>query len=62
MPVCAIGGITEANIDEALAAGAAVGMGIGPTHIDTVLGVYKTYCTRVGNGPFAGSSGPAGRD
>jgi len=27
-------------------------MGIGPTQIDTVLGVYKTYCTRVGNGPL----------
>ncbi|MCH7810613.1 MAG: adenylosuccinate synthase [Chloroflexi bacterium] len=40
------------SVPSSLAAGAAVGMGIGPTHIDTVLGVYKTYCTRVGNGPF----------
>ncbi len=40
------------SVPSSLAAGAAIGMGIGPTHIDTVLGVYKTYCTRVGNGPF----------
>jgi adenylosuccinate synthase len=40
------------SVPSSLAAGAAVGMGIGPTKIDTVLGVYKTYCTRVGNGPF----------
>ncbi|RLC56248.1 MAG: adenylosuccinate synthase [Chloroflexi bacterium] len=40
------------SVPSSLAAGAAVGMGIGPTHIDSVLGVYKTYCTRVGNGPF----------
>ncbi|MEX1193435.1 MAG: adenylosuccinate synthase [Dehalococcoidia bacterium] len=40
------------SVPSSLAAGAAIGMGIGPTQIDTVLGVYKTYCTRVGNGPF----------
>jgi adenylosuccinate synthase len=40
------------SVPSSLAAGAAVGMGIGPTHINAVLGVYKTYCTRVGNGPF----------
>ncbi len=40
------------SVPSSLAAGAAIGMGIGPTDIDTVLGVYKTYCTRVGNGPF----------
>ncbi len=34
------------------AAGAAVGIGIGPTRIDSVLGVVKAYTTRVGNGPF----------
>ncbi len=34
------------------AAGAAVGAGIGPTAIDRVLGVFKAYSTRVGNGPF----------
>ncbi len=34
------------------AAGASVGGGIGPRDIDTVLGVFKAYTTRVGNGPF----------
>jgi len=34
------------------AAGAAVGIGVGPTRIDAVLGVVKAYTTRVGNGPF----------
>ena len=33
-------------------AGAALGGGIGPTDIDKVLGVFKAYSTRVGNGPF----------
>lgn len=32
--------------------GAATGAGIGPTAIDTVLGVAKAYSTRVGEGPF----------
>jgi len=32
--------------------GATIGAGIGPTAIDTVLGVTKAYCTRVGEGPF----------
>jgi adenylosuccinate synthase len=40
------------SVPSSLAAGAAIGMGIGPTQIDTVLGAYKAYCTRVGNGPF----------
>ncbi len=34
------------------AAGAASGVGIGPTAIDTVLGVVKAYTTRVGEGPL----------
>ncbi len=34
------------------AAGAATGGGIGPRDIDHVLGVFKAYSTRVGNGPF----------
>ena len=34
------------------AAGAAIGAGIGPTRIDTVIGVAKAYVTRVGEGPF----------
>ena len=32
------------------AAGAAIGSGIGPRAIDKVLGVFKAYSTRVGNG------------
>ncbi len=34
------------------AAGAATGVGIGPTAIDAVLGVVKAYTTRVGSGPL----------
>lgn len=34
------------------AAGAATGTGIGPTSIDSVLGVVKAYTTRVGAGPL----------
>ncbi len=34
------------------AAGAAAQGGIGPRRIDRVLGVFKAYTTRVGNGPF----------
>jgi adenylosuccinate synthase len=34
------------------AASAATGTGIGPTAIDSVLGVVKAYTTRVGSGPF----------
>ncbi len=36
----------------AVAGGAAVGTGIGPTRIDCVIGVAKAYVTRVGEGPF----------
>ncbi|MFZ0389615.1 MAG: adenylosuccinate synthase [Calditrichia bacterium] len=32
--------------------GACIGAGIGPTHIDQVIGVMKAYTTRVGEGPF----------
>jgi adenylosuccinate synthase len=39
------------------AAGAATGTGIGPTAIDSVVGVVKAYTTRVGEGPL-----PTGRD
>jgi adenylosuccinate synthase len=35
-----------------VAGGAAVGSGIGPTQIDSVIGVAKAYVTRVGAGPF----------
>jgi adenylosuccinate synthase len=34
------------------AGAAATGIGIGPTRIDSVLGVAKAYVTRVGEGPF----------
>lgn len=34
------------------AAGAALGVGIGPNQITRVIGVYKAYQTRVGNGPM----------
>ena len=34
------------------AGAAAVGTGIGPTAIDSVVGVVKAYTTRVGNGPL----------
>ncbi len=34
------------------AAGAATGGGIGPRAIDKVIGVFKAYSTRVGNGPM----------
>ena len=35
-----------------IAGGACVGSGIGPTHIDRVIGIAKAYTTRVGEGPF----------
>ncbi len=35
-----------------VAGGACVGAGIGPRHIDQVIGIAKAYCTRVGAGPF----------
>ena len=35
-----------------VAANAAVGVGVGPSRIDRVIGVAKAYVTRVGEGPF----------
>jgi len=35
-----------------VAGGACVGLGFGPTRIDSVVGVTKAYLTRVGAGPF----------
>ena len=35
-----------------VAGGACVGAGIGPRHIDRVVGIAKAYVTRVGSGPF----------
>jgi adenylosuccinate synthase len=34
------------------AGGACTGTGVGPTRIDSVIGVAKAYATRVGSGPF----------
>jgi len=34
------------------AGGACTGLGIGPTKINNVIGVFKAYITRVGGGPF----------
>lgn len=34
------------------AGGAVTGTGVGPKHIDRVLGIQKAYVTRVGGGPF----------
>jgi adenylosuccinate synthase len=34
------------------AGGAASGSGVGPRHLDYVLGIVKAYTTRVGAGPF----------
>jgi len=36
----------------ATSGGAAIGTGVAPTSIDSVIGVTKAYCTRVGSGPF----------
>lgn len=41
--------VTSSNT---IAGAATTGCGIGPKHLDHVLGVAKAYCTRVGTGPF----------
>jgi adenylosuccinate synthase len=44
-----------------IAGGACAGAGLGPTRIDSVIGVSKAYTTRVGGGPFpTEDDGPAG--
>ncbi len=43
----------------ATAGGACTGSGVGPRHIDQVLGVAKAYTTRVGEGPFPTEFPPA---
>ncbi len=35
-----------------IAAGACVGLGLAPSRIGDVFGIFKAYCTRVGSGPF----------
>lgn len=42
------------------AAGAAIGGCIGPRNLDKILGVFKAYSTRVGNGPFPSEFDPDG--
>lgn len=41
--------VTSSNT---IAGGATIGLGISPRVIDGVKGIFKAYCTRVGNGPF----------
>lgn len=41
--------VTSSNT---ITAGACVGLGLAPTRIGEVFGVFKSYCTRVGSGPF----------
>jgi len=35
-----------------MAAGACTGLGIAPSRVGEVFGIFKAYCTRVGSGPF----------
>jgi len=41
--------VTSSNT---ICAGACTGMGLAPTAIGEVYGIFKAYCTRVGSGPF----------
>ncbi|TVQ09168.1 MAG: adenylosuccinate synthase, partial [Bacteroidetes bacterium] len=41
--------VTSSNT---VAAGASTGLGIAPSAIGEVFGIFKAYCTRVGSGPF----------
>ncbi|MDW7710524.1 MAG: adenylosuccinate synthase [Deferrisomatales bacterium] len=41
--------VTSSNT---LAGGACTGAGVGPRHLDAVIGITKAYATRVGEGPF----------
>ena len=41
--------VTSSN---SIAGGACTGLGIGPTKINSVIGIVKAYTTRVGSGPF----------
>jgi adenylosuccinate synthase len=40
------------SVPTSSSAGAALGIGIGPAEIEKIVGVYKAYMTRVGNGPM----------
>ncbi len=41
--------VTSSNT---IAAGACTGLGIAPSKVGGVIGIFKAYCTRVGSGPF----------
>ena len=41
--------VTSSNT---LCAGVCTGLGVAPTRIGNVYGIFKAYCTRVGSGPF----------
>jgi len=41
--------VTSSNT---LCAGVCTGLGVAPTRIGEVFGIFKAYCTRVGSGPF----------
>lgn len=41
--------VTSSNT---ICAGACTGMGVAPSSIGEVFGIFKAYCTRVGSGPF----------
>lgn len=41
--------VTSSNT---ICAGACTGLGLAPTKIGEVYGIFKAYCTRVGSGPF----------
>ena len=40
------------SVPSSMSGGACLGVGLGPTAVDRVVGVYKAYQTRVGDGPF----------
>jgi len=40
------------SVPSSTSPGAAIGVGIGPHDIESVVGVFKAYMTRVGNGPM----------
>lgn len=42
-----------------IAGGACAGAGVGPRDITRIIGITKSYCTRVGSGPFPSEADPA---
>ena len=41
--------VTSSNT---MSAGVCTGLGVAPTRVGKVFGIFKAYCTRVGSGPF----------